>query len=115
MATPAFKIVDDMNREFERLFNSGQIDKMSALYTEDAKLFLPDKTSCQGRDAIHKFWQAEVTEGIKNLKLNTGNVIDAGEYLIETSCYEHNKDKGNFLVVWKKIGDKFLLHLDIFN
>ncbi|CAF0728694.1 unnamed protein product [Didymodactylos carnosus] len=111
-----FDIVDSANREFEKLFNEGKLSELVKLYSDDGKLLPPDKNVYDGHEAIQKFWQGATAAGVKDIKLTTGNVLEAGDYLIETSSYKHSLDHGNFQVIWKKNSDgKWQLHIDIFN
>ena len=115
----AFDTVDKANRRFEELFNSGQLDQLVALYTENGRLLPPDKNAYQGREQIKQFWEGARNAGVDQLRLTTGTVEEAGENcLIETSSYQHALDKGNYQVIWKRTGnsnDQWQLDIDIFN
>lgn len=115
----AFDIVDKANRHFEQLFNGDQLDQLVELYTENGRLFPPDKNKYEGREQIKQFWQSARAAGVDQLRLTTGTVEQAGnDCLIETSSYQHALDRGNYQVIWKRDGEKsdqWKLHIDIFN
>jgi len=112
----AFDTVDAGNRRFEELFNGNKIDELVGLYTSEGKLLPPDKNKYEGREQIKKFWEGARTAGVDNLRLTTGTVLEAGtDRLIETSSYQHSLDRGNYQVIWKRVGDQWQLDIDIFN
>lgn len=112
----AFDTIDAANRRFEELFNANKIEELAALYTNEGQLLPPDKNKYQGREQIQKFWQGAREAGVENLRLTTGAVLEVGsDRLIETSSYQHSVDKGNYQVIWKRVGDQWQLDIDIFN
>jgi len=114
-----FDIIDAANRHFEQLFNASKIDELVGLYTSEGTLLPPDKNKYQGHEEIKKFWQGARDAGIDNLRLTTGTVLEAGhDRLIETSSYQHSLDRGNYQVIWKRVGqgkNDWQLDIDIFN
>ncbi|UJR13470.1 hypothetical protein I4U23_000484 [Adineta vaga] len=115
----SFETIDAANRHFEELFNAGKFDELVALYTSDGKLCPPDKKKYEGREEIKNFWQGARAAGVNNLRLTTGTVLEAGtDRLIETSSYQHSLDRGNYQVIWKRVGEgqnQWQLEIDIFN
>jgi ketosteroid isomerase-like protein len=114
-----FDTIDAANRRFEELFNGSKLDELVGLYTSEGKLLPPDKNKYEGREAIKTFWQGARDAGVDNLRLTTGTVLEAGaDRLIETSSYQHSLDRGNYQVIWKRVGegnDQWQLDIDIFN
>jgi hypothetical protein len=57
---------------------------------------------------------------LKTMKLNTDEVSGGPDEIVETGNYEMDDstktvDKGNYVVVWKKDGDKWKIFRDIWN
>ena len=74
----------------------------------------------EGSVAIAAFWQGGM-EGIKGLELETLEVLGQGDIASEVGRYKmrgpdgQQIDHGKYIVVWKKVGDVWKLHRDIFN
>jgi ketosteroid isomerase-like protein len=76
----------------------------------------------KGREAIHAFW-ADAVKDIGDAKLTAMDVLPLGaEYLREIGTY-HFKTKGDkpqeltgkYVVLWRKVGNDWLLATDIWN
>ena len=76
-----------------------------------------------GRDAIQGFWQGVVDMGAKDATLDTDDILDFGDTLVERGHYTLTLqsdagdivDEGKYVVVWKRDGDTWKLFWDIFN
>jgi ketosteroid isomerase-like protein len=114
-----FDTIDAANRRVEELFNAGKLDELVELYTSEGQILPPDKNKYEGRQQIKQFWQGARDAGVGNLRLTTGTVLEAGtDRLIETSSYQHSLDRGNYQVIWKRVGEgqsQWQLDIDIFN
>ena len=92
---------------------------IAATYTPDALYFLPNAEPMKGRQAIQKHWQSLLDSGVSSLTLKTIEVESAGDLADEVGTYEvKNKqaevvERGNYCVVWKRVGGQWLLHRDI--
>jgi uncharacterized protein (TIGR02246 family) len=109
-----------INAEFMTLFNSGQLEAVSALYTEEGQLLAPGFEPFVGRSAI-----AAVLGGLRGdgaaLRLDTQEVEGGGDYAWEVGRYTltapdgTEADRGKYVVVWKREGGCWRLHRDILN
>ena len=85
----------------------------------------PDATEVAGREAIQKFWQSWLDDGLKNLTLEAIDVEADGDLAYEIGKFsiqapaENNAmatATGNYLVVWKRAsGGDWQLHVDTWN
>ena len=111
--------------EFEEAFNSGDGAAVGALYTEAAAILPPDGARVDGSAAIAEFWQGAIDAGLKDLDLQTLEVLDAGDLAVEvgkvslTTTGSVGKSvpvAGKYIVVWQ-LGDdgSWRLHRDIWN
>jgi uncharacterized protein (TIGR02246 family) len=92
---------------------------IAATYTPDALYFLPNKEPMKGRQAIQKHWQSILDSGVSSLTVKISELESSGDLADEVGTYEvKNKqgevvERGNYCVVWKRVGGQWLLHRDI--
>jgi len=111
-------IIDSNNRNFEKAFNGKDSKTVGSLYTENSELLPPgaDGKVFTGRDQIAGFWQGGIDGGLTDLNLTIRSVDKvADDVLVETSSYKHSAGHGNYIVLWKKVGDSWFMWKDIFN
>lgn len=105
-------------------YNTGDVEKMVALYTDDAVLMPPHAPVARGRDAIRAFLTAE-TAGAKTagIKLVPGAATagvagdtgwESGSYTAKSASGE-TLDSGSYLSVSHKVNGKWLYHHDTYN
>lgn len=107
------------NQQFEEAFVKGDSSVMVALYHPDAKVFPPNMDPCN-RKEMGSMTATIPKMGIKTMKLNTDEVYGGADEVVEKGNYEMGDgtksiDKGNYIVVWKKDGDKWKMFRDIWN
>lgn len=107
------------NQEFDQAFVKGDSAGIAALYLADAKIFPPNMHSCN-RDEMSGMIKTIPQMHLKTMKLNTDEVSGGPDEVVETGNYEMDDstktvDKGNYMVVWKKDGDKWKIFRDIWN
>jgi uncharacterized protein (TIGR02246 family) len=112
------------NESFMSAFKRADAGAVAALYTETAKLLPPDSDMLTGRAAIESFWRAAMNIGIKEATLETLDVEQREDLAVETGRYrltiqaeqaESMTDVGKYVVVWKKDGGVWRVHIDIWN
>jgi uncharacterized protein (TIGR02246 family) len=103
-------------------FNKGDAKAVAAMYAEDAHL-LPDKGEMvHGRPAIEAFLKG-ATQQIGDFTLKAGDVLplgpdaarEIGTFTFKTKSQPPQNASGKYVVVWRKIGGKWLLATDIWN
>ena len=108
------------SRAFMDGMERGDARAVAALFTADAKLIVSGvDNAITGRDAIEKFWQAGLSNGVKGLRLTTIDLEGEGALQIETGTYEalgaggSDLGRGHYLFVWKKDKGIWRIHRDI--
>jgi len=122
MGTSDIRAVDDA---YEKAVANQDVGAVLELYTSDARLLAPGAPLAQGRDAIRLIMQGFVDAGAQSLELNTVELDDHGDVVIEVGAYklgiappdgEPITDVGKYLQVFKRQADgTFLIAFDAFN
>ncbi len=103
-------------------FNKGDAAAIAAMYAEDAYVLPPGHDMVEGRSAIEGFWQQAIQQ-LGNAKLVAVNVLplgpraarEIGTVTLETKSRPSQQVVGKYVVVWRKIGGRWLLAADIWN
>ena len=109
------------NADFMNTFKGGDGAGMGGLYTENGQLLPPNSDVVTGHSAISAFWQGAMDMGIKTAKLETVELEGQGDVAFEVGKYTLSGgggeviDSGKFIVIWKREGEKWKLHHDIWN
>ncbi|HEX8634979.1 MAG TPA: DUF4440 domain-containing protein [Pyrinomonadaceae bacterium] len=114
------------NLKFAELFKHGDAAGVAALYTPDARLMPPDAPLMRGAEAITAFWQGAMNLGIKEATLETMEVeTSGGDLATEIGQFTLSMQApgggvraaqtGKYIVLWKRQGDTWKLHADIWN
>ena len=111
------------NAKFMDYVKKKDIEGVVSLYTEDACFMAPNAPMAQGHEVLKMAFKGLFDAGVQ-VKLNTGVVIDSGDYVLERSTYTQKiqppgmgviEDKGKVVVVWKKTPDGYKIFWDMIN
>ncbi|MGF6693333.1 DUF4440 domain-containing protein [Pseudomonas sp. D(2018)] len=101
------------------------VEQVIALYTEDACLMPNGQRTLKGKLEIGAFFEQAFQMGIAGAKFkvvevegNEQEASEVGSYELyaRTPAGDHvTAEKGRYLVLWKNVGGKWLLHRDMFN
>lgn len=111
--------IEASNKKYAEAVAKRDAAMIASVYTEDALSFNPNEEPSKGRQAIQRDWQKLLDGGIGAVAFNTTEVESAGHLAYEVGTYEvKNKggevvQRGNYCVVWKRVGGQWLLHRDI--
>lgn len=109
------------NQKFMAAFARGDGAGIAALYSESGQLLQPNGEVISGREAIQKYWQGTIDSGIKQMKLETVEVLEMDKMASEVGKYTVFNDKGKildtgkYIVLWKKGKGGWMLDRDIWN
>jgi len=119
--TDVHKAIVEANERFMAAFNNGDAAALAALYTEESQVLPPNSDFVRGRQAVQGFWQAVMDMGVKEARLETGEVEAHGDTIVEVSTFTllgeggQVLDEGKYIVIWKQDKGRWKLHRDIFN
>jgi uncharacterized protein (TIGR02246 family) len=113
------RAVTSANAQFVAAFKRGDAAGIASLYTPHARLLPANSDFVIGTSDIRAFWQGVIDMGIKEASLETMEVEAHGDTAIEVGRYRllaaggGTADHGKYVVIWKKDGDAWKLHRDI--
>jgi ketosteroid isomerase-like protein len=113
--------IEKANEAFAAAFAKGDAVAIAAMYSGDAQVFPPNSDVITGSAAIQKVWQGAMGMGVKSVKLQTTEVEAHGAMAHEVGNYTmlaadgKEIDRGKYLVIWKREGNAWKLHRDIWN
>ena len=114
--------IEKLNDVWTAAFNKGDAAAVAALYTEDAYVLPPGSAMVEGRAAIEAFWR-QAAQQMTDAKLTTIDVLplgrsaarEIGTVTLKTKSQPPQEVVGKYVVVWRKIGNRWLLATDIWN
>lgn len=118
--------VTNINRQLFEALIDGDAEKIASLYTENGTLFPPSGKIVKGQKAIQSYWETSI-DGSKTLRVETENIDFElyGSTAYESGTYSLNyrlpgeqdtqTAEGVYLIIWKKEGDTWKLHVDMWN
>lgn len=114
--------IEAVEQKWVEAWNSRDVEAYANLYAEDAQQMNPDSKVVKGREAIRSRFEDFVKEaGDKVQKVTTVDVIGQGQYATETGLWVEQSElesfqrEGTYIMVWKKAGDSWKVHREIWN
>lgn len=106
---------------FMAAYKRGDAKALVGLYTKDAEIMPPNTKAVSGAKGLANLFKSFWDAGDTVIKLTTVEADGAGDYGYEIGKYALSgksgkvSDKGKYIVVWKKVGGRWMLYRDIFN
>jgi ketosteroid isomerase-like protein len=112
-------VIDETNKAFTAAALKGDSAGLVALYHPDANIYPPNETAMDPK-SMASMIQSFPKSGITSFTLNTKEVFEGNDVVTEVGTFEMGDgkksiEKGKYMVVWKKDGDKWKLFRDIWN
>jgi ketosteroid isomerase-like protein len=118
------KQILENTKNFSEYLNTSNYKMVVESYTNDAKIFPQRGKILEGKEAILKYWT--LPEGIKTINhkitqheisIDKNTAYDYGVYQGTTvkKTGEQSTWHGKYVIVWKKKGKDWKIHLDIWN
>lgn len=116
--------IEAANRNFMEAFRRGDAAGVAACYTEQARILPPSSEMMQGRATIQSFWQAVLSSGVTEAKLETLDVEAGGDDLVREigqfvlTIMQNGEtvySPGKYVVIWKREAGNWKLDVDIWN
>jgi len=113
------------NKMYEKFYNSGEVEDLVMLHSQDAVIMPPNVDFMVGREAISKSLTDEISSGACDIKFVDREIRIFGNLAFNEGTYSLNiksndkiidNDYGKYLVIWEKQSDgKWLMLKDIWN
>ena len=107
-------------RRFLHLFAMNDPAGIAACYTEDAQMLVANMDVIRGRAAIESVFKFTAVQG-HTLEFQTEEIEVNGMTAVEVGRYTRRRsdgstfDLGKYMVVWKRVGDEWRIHRDMFS
>ncbi|HVO63840.1 MAG TPA: nuclear transport factor 2 family protein [Terriglobales bacterium] len=107
--------------EWARHWNAGELDGVVAAYAEDAVYLPPHHEAVHGREAIRDYVRVPLGHGVSDLAFEVTYIKQEGSIAWDVGTYRmtvprndgsRNEDRGKYLTVWRRIGNKWLIVAD---
>jgi ketosteroid isomerase-like protein len=113
-------MINTVNTELADAMRAGSAGRLAAIYTASGQLLPPNHPVVSGNDNVKSYWQGILDSGITNAKLDTVELDFFGDSAVEVGNYVMHQgdevaDKGKYIVFWKKEGEQWKYHRDIWN
>jgi len=120
----AEQAIHKVNRRFMDAYARGDAAGVAALYTDDALLPAPGAPMVRGPATVEQVLQGMMGAGVERIELRTEDLSLEGDTADEVGTaavhirprgQDAIQDPGKYVVIWKRDGDDWKLHVDIFN
>ena len=117
----AASVIRRMGNEWARHWNAGDLDRVAAVYAEDAVYLPPHHEAVHGREAIREYLKAPINHGVSDLAFEVTYIKqqgpiawDVGTYRMTIPRTEETKreDRGKYLTVWRRVGKDWRIAAD---
>jgi uncharacterized protein (TIGR02246 family) len=114
----------ELARQFSAAYVRGDAEAMTDLYTPDAVLFPERSAAITGREAIRRYWTLPPGRRITRHILTPTQIIVDGRHAYDHGTYEITGERdgkstgtfsGKYVVVWRREGGTWRMHLDMWN
>ena len=113
--------IEKLNESWMEDFTRGDAKAVAEHYTEDAVSFPPGSRPVVGKQAIIDYWREAMVSGAGSLNIQSKEVGRADDTIVEIGETELQNPVGdildlyNYMVIWKKSGDTWLIYREIWN
>jgi uncharacterized protein (TIGR02246 family) len=116
--------IQELARQFSAAYVRGDADAMTALYTTDAVLFPERSAAITGRDAIRRYWTLPRGRRVTRHVLSPARITVDGRHAYDHGTFEIAGERdgvawgpfhGKYVVVWRREGGAWRMHLDMWN
>lgn len=110
--------------EFSQLYMKGDNEAMAKIYTEDGVIFPPGRPMISGRKAIADYWKLAPGVTVVDHQTVADSIIIRGDIAYDYGTFRArnardgqagNPGFGKYVIVWRRTGTQWLMHLDIWN
>ena len=119
--TTAREAISRAYKAFEEAYYKGEADTISKMYTEDAKLLVPEMPIVKGREAIGQVWAMILGSGGNRVCVDVHEVEESPDWAYDAGTFQATAPNGDtlnagkYIVIWKRQpSGELKIHRDIF-
>ena len=110
--------------DFSQLYMKGDNEAMAQIYTEDGLIFPPGRPMISGRKAIAEYWKLGTGVTVVEHQTVADSIIIRGDIAYDYGTFRArnardgqagNPGFGKYVIVWRRTGAGWRMHLDIWN
>jgi len=114
----AQSLIQDLVQDFVTNFNTGNYDKVAALFAQDGVFMAPHHEPAYGPKAVERLLRQFGEVGFEDLRLETVRVEASGDLAMEIGRYTVSirradgtvtADRGKYVKAWRRLGAWLLL------
>ena len=110
----------DVAADWEKAYNSGDVDGIAALLTEDAVVMPPNAPIVEGRSHIKSWYREHFASRVVPAKTDERELIMFGEMTYRHGVYalelpDGSTEYGKFVELWKNDNGQWRLHRSIWS
>ena len=116
--------IHGLARQFSAAYVRGDAAAMAELYTSDAVIFPERSAAIKGRDAIRRYWTLPADRRITRHTITPAQISVDGRHAYDHGTFEiagvrdgkaWGPSRGKYVVVWRREGGSWRIHLDMWN
>ena len=117
------KILESIE-SFSQAYMNADYDALAESYTTDAKIFPGNSPIIEGRESIKERWIIKDGSKVLHHKITPNEIKIIGQHAYDYGTYAgksllangaETEWKGKYVIVWKKVNNKWKIYLDIWN
>ena len=114
-------IIRKIGNQWAANWNAGDLEKLVETYAPDAVYLPPHHEAVHGRDAIHKYLEMPLHQGVSDLAFDVTYIKQSGNFAWDVGTYRMSvpqpdgtkkEDHGKYLTVWKRTANKWFITAD---
>jgi uncharacterized protein (TIGR02246 family) len=112
--------IEALGAQWQQSLNSGDVEAVASLYSEDCRVMPPNAALAMGRDAVRSDFGAMIAAGMTS-SLETIEAVESGDSGHRVGVYTlmgpdgSVVDRGKYIETWKKIDGSWQITNDIWN
>jgi uncharacterized protein (TIGR02246 family) len=116
--------IHELARQFSAAYVRGDAGAMAELYTSDAAIFPERSEAITGREGIRRYWTLPPGRRITRHVVTPEHIKVDGQHAYDHGTFEiagvrdgksWGPSGGKYVVVWRREGGAWRIHLDIWN
>jgi ketosteroid isomerase-like protein len=111
--------IRQLDADFVAAFNAKEMDKLLAFYAENSVFMPPNKPLLRGKEPLKSFYADLFGQGATDLKMDPADIAGHGPIAYQSGTFSLTSgathDRGKFLFVMRKMGDKWLFQHSIWS